>query len=142
MDLPVELRLRIYELALVQETAICINRGWQRPSLLSLGPTFQDSNIVSETFFKSNTFVYYLTAYTFGEPDVRDLIQTFRLLQPQERKLVRKVNIVCFWAAKDVTMQNIRKKVEEEMRNEEIRFGAAVVNFLHTDDVWQRMWFV
>ena len=142
MTLPIELRLRIYEWALVQETAICINRSWQRPSLLSLNPPFPDHAIVASTFFKTNTFIYYLTAHTFGEPDVRDLLHILRLLRPREKALVRRVKIVCFWAAKDATMRDIRLKVTEEMRREGVGFEVGVVEVLCTDDVWQRMWFV
>ena len=38
-------------------------------------------------------------------------------------------------------MQDIRAKVGEEMRREGVTF-EGVVEFLRTDDVWQRMWFV
>ena len=138
MDLPVELRLRIYELAFIQRTAICIDRGWQRPSLLSLGPRFVDHVIVAKTFFKRNSFVYYLTAHNFSEPDLRDLMQIFRQLRPWERALVRKVDVMSFWTAKGVTMQYIRNKVEEEMRTQGIQFGEDVVDFMHTHDVWRR----
>jgi hypothetical protein len=129
MDLPIERRLRIYELALVEKTAICIDRGWQRPSLLALGPKFVDHDIVAETFFKRNRFVYDLTAYNFSEPDLRDLMQTCRQLRPREQVLVRKVDIMSFWTAKGITMQYIRKKVEDEMKTQGIRFEEDVVDF-------------
>ena len=141
MDLPIELRLRIYELSIVKETAICINRTWQLPSLLSLGPTFPDHEIVAETFYKQNMFVYYLTSYTFNAPDVRDLIRQLSLLSPKERRWLQTVNVVCFWAAKDVTIEQIKANVIKEMTRAglELDCGRELVKFMHTDDVWQRM---
>lgn len=143
MDIPVELRLRIYELSLLQDTAICINRTWQLPSLLSLGPAFEDNEIVAEIFFKHNTFVYYLTSYTFSSPDVRDLIQRLSVLSPEERSWLWALNVVCFWAAKDVTIDQIKAKVGQELMEEGLVLGDGreVVRILHTDNVWQRTWF-
>lgn len=143
MDLPIELRLRIYELSIVQDIAICINRTWQLPSLLSLDSAFQDDEVVAEIFYKHNIFVYYLTSYTFSSPDVRDLIQRLSLLSPKERTWLRTLNVVCFWAAKDVTIDQIKLKVGQELMEEGLILGDGreVVRFLHTDDVWQRTWF-
>jgi hypothetical protein len=143
MDLPIELRLRIYELSILQDTAICINRAWQLPSLLTLGPKFPDHDIVAEIFYKHNTFVYYLTSYTFSSIDVSDLIHKLSLRSPKERSWLWTLNVECFWAAKDVTIEQIKAKVDEAMSAEGLVLGGGkeVVRFFHTNDVWQRTWF-
>jgi hypothetical protein len=140
MDLPLELRLKIYEYAIVERGPICINRSWQTPFILGLGSGFRDLDSVTEIFFKSHAFVYYLTSLNYGEPDNQPFVNRLAQLTSNERGHVHKVTIVCSWACKDVTLETIQQRAEEvlskEGDDEILHSWIGKLKFAHTDETF------
>ena len=141
LDLPAELRIRIYELALIQNAPICINRSWQEPPLLSLGPDFPDFEVIYSTFYAENTFVYYLSAFHFDDPNFQALVDRIRFLGQYRRDCSRRVNVVCYWATKVATIEGVKGKVVDALRGEGVEVREDVFRFVHTDEVWKGTWF-
>ena len=138
MCLPLELRLMIYELVLIQPKNISINEIWHRPPLLRLGPSFHDNDIVHEIFYKHNHFVYYFTARTNSAPAIQDFVAKLVSLTPWQRRWIRRVSVVCFWSSKEDPEEKSKLLVAEEMKRRGIEgdFGRDVVGVQYTDDVW------
>ena len=144
MDLPVEVRLKIYEYAIVQSGPICINRSWQAPSILKLGSGSCDLDAVTKLFYKQHAFVYYLTGLNYGEPNIQPLIDRLLELTLTKREYVKKINIVCFWACKDVTIETIQQRVEERLSKEgdeeALGLWTGKLYFAPTDEAWRHLW--
>lgn len=111
LDLPPEIRLRIYEFAVVQLHAICINKGWHEPPIVTA--IKRDSRDIAKMHYGGNIFVYYLTAYHFGgskfdTPNFEDFADRIAVLSEWKRCYLCALEVVCFWAEERETVDDAR----------------------------------
>lgn len=95
-------------------------------------------------YFQRNTFVYYLTSYCNEEPGINSIMEQLRCLEIQHRKLLWRVYVICLWAAKDVTLEDIETRLKEGMSRESIVLGdggdGVVVVISEKNQAWTKLW--
>jgi hypothetical protein len=127
-DLPLELRLQIYEYLFVQSESIYVNKDWSEPTdlITALSAHLQvDAEEMQRVYYRENAFGYLLTNLKTekGVYDYQGLIRHLENLGALKRTWLKRIDIVCFFSTPErvaVAKEGIQKWLGEGDRGIQI----------------------
>lgn len=138
-DLPVELRLQIYQLVLVQDKGVFINDGWPGPNrdlliaVEDLGEA--DANEIWRIHYRKTNFAYLFTNLKCGTFDYVGLIRRLEELNSIERRWLNRIQVVCFFSTPE-RVAVAKARINEWLDGEDRELREGVLQF--SEKYWCR----